>query len=545
MAQASAGRGRVVFLTDGLPDIPGWQSSNPPPRELAAYVEETLALVEAMGQPVLTVALGDEVDRAFLQAISEASQGRYFEAAAALDLPAVYLELLSALQDRSVVDVGQIASPGETKVDIHPYAQQVGFVVVKDPAVEVMFYPPGTGEPLDLTTPGIVAFREPQFEVIVVSDLLPGPWQVALSGSGQADVKAIVINSRLQLDLLSPTHGTACVGQPWFISARLSLIDRAGLPTPLARAEAPATISAQVTLPDGQQTTLTLHDEGNQGQFTAFFDLTNQAGNYQIALLTDATSLKVRRTAEVTARSCPGLALVAPQHGDSIEVLSDQPIVIEAQLAGGEDLLLEEGGVVVLLTDTTGNSVTLALLEKGRGQYQGEFWPETSGPVEIQARLDHAVWQGLHLEGDTEPAWVTISLLPPDPWTRYRVWGWLAAIALGSLALLQLMRWARRPRLEGELIYGPPGEQPDYEPVRGSKVYLKVEEEHLMAGRSRREAQALLRAEGYSQVRVMSYNGVRLMKNNLPVPQAGSLIGPQDVIQLEGLDIRFENYGEE
>ncbi|MCB0166644.1 MAG: VWA domain-containing protein [Anaerolineae bacterium] len=143
MATAPAGKGRVVFLTDGMPYIPAWQSHKPTTAELTDYVEETLELAEEIGQPVLTVALGAQVDQILLQAISQATQGRYFAAATALALPAIYLELLSELQDRVIVGPGQLAAPSETTVDVHPYAQSVGFVIVKDPAVTPSIYPQG------------------------------------------------------------------------------------------------------------------------------------------------------------------------------------------------------------------------------------------------------------------------------------------------------------------------------------------------------------------------------------------------------------------
>lgn len=544
MAEAPAGQGRVVFLTDGLPAIADWPSRDPTPEELAAYVEETLTIAEEIGKPVLAVALGDEIDRAFLQAISQASRGRTFEAATALDLPAVYLEMLSELQDRATVGPGQFTAPGEAVVEVHPYAQSVGFVVVKDLDVESALYAPGANEPLDLTTPGVVVFREAQFDVIIVPDLPSGPWRVALSGSGQADVKAIVIHSRLQLDLLGPAKGAACVGQPWLISARLSLVERDGALNLITGADVSRGLSAQVTLPDGQAETLTLRDEANEGQFTSIFDATSQPGTYQIVLRTNIGGLDTRRTAEVTARACPGLAIVAPQDGASLKVERDQAIAVEVRLIEGEDQPLDEGGVVALVTDAAGNQVALSLADAGGGQYRGEY-RASDGPVEIQARLDDAVWQGLPVQAEAAPVHVTVTLILPNPRERYRKLGWVALAALAVLELLLLRRWLRQPKLDGELVYGRPGTRPDYEPVRGRSAYLKVEDGYLTARRGRRGAQAVLRAERYGDVRLLPLNGAQLTKNNVPVRQEGSLVGPRDVIRLEGLEIRYENYQEE
>jgi hypothetical protein len=545
MAAAPLGRGRVVFMTDGLPAIQEWESRDPTPEELSAYVEETLAIAEEIGEPVLTVALGDEVNRAFLQAISQVTGGRYFQAATALDLPAVYLEMLSELQDRTIVGPGHITAPGETVVDVHPYAQSVAFVIVKNPETTAALYPPNMSEPLDVATPGVIAFRESQFEVIIVPDLPSGPWRAALSGTGQADVKAIIIRSRLQLDLLSPVKGAACIGQPWLISARLSLVERDGQLSPITGADVPASLSAQATLPDGQVETLTLQDEARNGEFTAFFDVANQPGVYQIVLQTSVGGLDTRRTAEITARACPGLAIVTPQGGALLAVDPDEPIPVEVHLVEGEGQPLDEGTVVAMVTDAAGDQMTLLLADAGDGRYRGEYLPSATGLVEIQARLKGAVWQGLPVQAETGPGRMTVTLIPPDPWATYRKLGWVALTAAVVLALLLLIRWVRQPRLDGELVYGPPGTRPNYEPVRGRRVYIKIEDGYLAIRRRGRRAQAMLQAERHGDVRLLPLNSAQLTKNNIPVRQEGSLVGPRDVIRLEGLEIRYEKYQEE
>ncbi len=368
---------------------------------------------------------------------------------------------------------------------------------------------------------------------------------MALSGSGQADVKAIIIRSRLQLDLLGPANGAACAGQPWLLRARLSLVERDGELVPIVGPDAPAHLSAQVTLPDGQMETLTLRDEAQNGEFTAFFDKTDQPGEYQIVLRTTASGLDTRRTAEVTGRACPSLAIVAPQDGVWLQIAPGKEIAIEVRLVEGEGQPLDEGAVVALVTDAAGNPVTLPLADVGGGQYRGEFLPNDSGPIEVQAHLDSAIWQGLPVQAEAEPVHVKVTFIPPDPWERYRVWGWVGVVVLAVLELLLLRRWVRQPKLDGELIYGPPGARPDYEPVRGRSVYLKVEDGYLTVRRSRRRAQAILQAERYGDVRLLPLNGAQLTKNNIPVRQEGSLVGPRDIIQLEGLEIRYEKYQEE
>jgi hypothetical protein len=545
LADTPAGRGRVIFLTDGLPAPAVWESTNPTAEELEAYVAETLRIAKTIGHPVLSVALGDQVDRAFLSSISRTSGGHTFAAVTALDLPAVYLEMLAKLQDRTIVGPGLLTAPAEVELDVHPYARRVGFVVVKDPGVTVDLRAPDAAEPLNLAEPGIAAFREPQFEILVVPDIPAGPWRVVLGGAGRADVKAIIINSRLQLALVSPSGGAACTGTPWPIGARLNLVGDNGGLSPIAALDAPETVKATVSIPDGQVEILNLGRALNTDQYTADFERTDQPGTYAILLQTDAAGLDVRHTTEVAGQACPGLAIVGPPDTAALELRPGQPVTITARLVDGEGQPLDEGHVTALVTDTAGNQNQLPLSDVGRGQFQGEFQPVASGPVEIRVVFEGAVWQGLPVQFETESVRLTVTIVQPDIWHRLRPWLWIVEASLVAIALLLVWHLLRQPKLDGELVFAAPGARPMYEPVRGRDVRFGVEGGLLTIHPGRRGVQALLRAERQGDVRLLPLNGARLTKNHLPVRPAGSLIGPRDVIRLAGLEIQFESYREE
>ncbi|MCI0526874.1 MAG: hypothetical protein L0Y56_05400, partial [Nitrospira sp.] len=548
--------------------IPDWESRDPTLEEVEAYAEEALTIVREIEAPVLAVALGDEIDQGFLRAIS---QGRYLEADTALDLPAVYLDILSNLQDRSIIP-GYNISPNETILDISSYAKKVGFIVVKEsPSVMTTLYPPDTDKPLDLAASGIVHLNEAMFEVIIVPELPPGSWRMALSG-GQADVRAIIISSQLQLDLLTPARGAACAGQPWILSASLNLIGEDGSIKPITEAAAQESLNAEITLPNGQVRTLAMQPMVDD-TFSTTFDDTHQPGAYQIVLKSSTDELAVRLTDDVIAISCPGLEIVTPVDGASLALEPDQEFAIEVHLSWDENTFLDMGHVVALVTTTDGSQVELTLADVGQGQYRGMFRPETTGQFQIQAKLsDDAIWKGLPIQAETKVRIISItqqvptpiptltptptpvpvlptpaSNLSSEPTTNFgQPWTWwvIPIIALGILILLFLWRWIRQPRLEGTLYFGRRGIRPDYLAVKGKAVHLKTEGKYLTTTRSQRGAQVTLRVEPYGDVRLLPRNGMQITKNHIPVPPEGSLVGSRDVIQLEELEIRFENHNE-
>jgi hypothetical protein len=428
--------------------------------------------------------------------------------------------------------------------------------------VTATLYPPGTQTPLAPDTPGVVVLSDPQFDVIVVPDLTAGPWRVALSDAGGADVKAIVIQSRIELELLSPGSEAACVGQPWLISARLLLIERGQEAIPLASSEAPETLSAQVTFPDGQTATLMFRDESNNGEYTGWLHDTDQPGSYEVVLRANVGGLDAQRTVQIRTRVCPVLSVIEPRDGETIETKARQEITITAQLVTSQDLPLDRGKVLVSVTGGAANPVTLRLKDVGQGRYRGRFVPRKSGSYEIRAYLEGAVWQGMPVQAQSEPVRVTLQLPAPLP-TPTLVLGPTPvsepvpkrdpglsvgiALAVGFVVMLALLlrRWARRPRLDGELVFGQPGGRLEYEPIRGQRVYIRVESGYLVAGRRRRGAQALLRVEGPGGALLARVNGGDLTKNNLPVDREGVLVSPSDVIRLAETEFRYQPYEEE
>ncbi len=302
-------RGRIIFLTDGVPDIAAWNGQTPAADVLERYLSDTLEIAERLGLPIFTVGLGSDVDAVFLEAISETTKGRFFAANNSLDLPEVYLAMLSAMQDRTVVGPGPVTAPEEAMVVVHPYAQRVGFVIVKEIGVSVSLYPPDAPDALDVTVSGGRAFTDAQYEVIVLADVVPGTWRVVLDGSGQANVNAIIINSRLQLELADSVSEAACLGRAWELQGRLYLEDENGEQVVVDR-----TFNAEITLPDGTVQTVSMHNTEEDGVHGGTFADTEQTGVYEVVLLAKVSGLDVRQTTEVTARDCPEpTAMPTPQ----------------------------------------------------------------------------------------------------------------------------------------------------------------------------------------------------------------------------------------
>jgi hypothetical protein len=370
---------------------------------------------------------------------------------------------------------------------------------------------------------------------------MPGPWRAVLDGQGRADCKAIVIRSRLQLDAVEPARGAGCAGTTWPIRARLSLVGGQAQLVPVDSTEAPATLAAHVTLPDGQVETLVLQRQGDSFEFAAPFASTAQPGSYQLVLQADVQGLEVRHTARLTAHTCPGLALVAPQPGAPLEIEPGQAITIQARLLNSQGLPLETGRVTAQVQAEGLSPLQVPLAQDGGELYTGHWTPEQSAAIEIHARLQGATWKGLPIRAVAPPIRVDVQLVPPDPWLRWRRRLWMAEGVLCLLAALLLARKLRQPRLSGELMVKRPGERPDYLTVRGPRVYLKVRDGDLSLRRRRWGAQAVLQARPRGEVRLQGLDGVDLTKNNVPVGREGALVGSQDTIRLAGLDVRYEN----
>lgn len=90
-AQADASRRAVVLLSDGLD------------HGSAISREDALAPARTLGVPVYTIGLGEEIDRAFLQELADASRGRFVETPSPDGLSALYQEVAEALRGQYVV----------------------------------------------------------------------------------------------------------------------------------------------------------------------------------------------------------------------------------------------------------------------------------------------------------------------------------------------------------------------------------------------------------------------------------------------------------
>lgn len=100
-AQADTSRRAVVLLSDGLD------------HGSAISREDALAPARTLGVPVYTIGLGEEIDRAFLQELADASRGRFVETPSPDGLAALYQEVAEALRGQYVVtlDASQLSLP--------------------------------------------------------------------------------------------------------------------------------------------------------------------------------------------------------------------------------------------------------------------------------------------------------------------------------------------------------------------------------------------------------------------------------------------------
>ena len=90
-AGAGSGRQAVVLLSDGVDN--GSDSSR----------GDALAVAETMGVPVIAIGLGADIDRAYLEALAEASSGRFAATPSAEGLAQVYQEAAELLRGQYVL----------------------------------------------------------------------------------------------------------------------------------------------------------------------------------------------------------------------------------------------------------------------------------------------------------------------------------------------------------------------------------------------------------------------------------------------------------
>ncbi|HEU0021775.1 MAG TPA: vWA domain-containing protein [Dehalococcoidia bacterium] len=291
----------VVLLSDGEPMLEKWRLELPSGQEVSDYLEQTVEIAEDLGVSILPVSLGTEANQELMEDIARVSLGQSFTAGTALDLPAVYLEILdSYIHGRSIVGPGLVSSPGSYKLPISGLAHKVGFIIVNNSPVTAELIPPGETRALDLLG-GARAYTDERFQVII-PHTLPGngPWQVKLAGDGQAHLQAIILQSRVQIVPVMSTRERLCSGEPWKIGAKLDEGWKTGAVNQLLQG---AVLAGAVTTPDGS-----LHDlamvRSNSGVQKGTFDGTQTPGRYIAVLTTQLDELELSKRLEVQVENC-------------------------------------------------------------------------------------------------------------------------------------------------------------------------------------------------------------------------------------------------
>jgi Mg-chelatase subunit ChlD len=101
----------VIFLTDGKPEIE---------QPYMTYEAETLALIEQIGVPVLSIALTSEAQTTFLKKLTGATDGMVIPAQTASDLLDAYLEVFGQVKDRTVIEPESITASGKIVLNVNP-----------------------------------------------------------------------------------------------------------------------------------------------------------------------------------------------------------------------------------------------------------------------------------------------------------------------------------------------------------------------------------------------------------------------------------------
>ena len=381
----------VVLLTDGKPEIA---------QPYMAYEDETLGVIRNLGLPVLSIALTPGAKTPFLNRVAAETGGAVIPAKTASDLLDAYLEVFGRVKDRTVIGAGTISAPGQAVLNINPslapYLDQVSFIISKPSSVDDRLFGPGNRAITnDLSEVIFAVTEDARFAVVTLAQPAPGDWYFDLSGSGDAQVRAI-LHSRLRLAIDAP-GGLHETGTSLPIVVRLVEEQRNG---EIISILGEADFSALITRPDGAQESLDrFYDDGTHGdqqagdgRYTRLYMNTDQPGTYAIALQGWKGVVPVSRNTYVEAVEFPEIILNAPL--DSYYDIRDTDLLLQIHLEGGDPGILDAGGVIAWVTAPSGNTHEVPLSEAG-GAYSGNFRPVEDGLYIVTFTPQNASYQGL------------------------------------------------------------------------------------------------------------------------------------------------------
>jgi Mg-chelatase subunit ChlD len=389
----------VVFLTDGKPEIP---------KPYSAYEQEALDAARSLGVPVLSIALTSGAQSPFLNRLASETGGRVILANSAADLLDSYLQILGELKDRTVIGVGSTSAPGQAVLPLDPalmpYVDRVSFVVSKPASATASLVAPD-GQVVAIGDPTIsFAIQDRRFVVYTLPHPTSGDWQIALSGSGTVQARAILY-SRLRVNLVSP-QGAFEASQPLPLVVKLVEAQPGQAPVTII---GEASFAAWITRPDGAQDSLDqFYDDGTHGDalagdglYTRLYVNTTQPGTYSLAIRGSKGAVPVAYQAQIYGVAFPLPVLDQPLL-PRYDIRADT-VPLQLHLAGAAVNELDQGDFVAVVTTPGGVSVMVPLTSAS-GVYSGAYLPTENGVYQVRFAPVDAAFQGLPYQHSLETA---------------------------------------------------------------------------------------------------------------------------------------------
>jgi len=380
----------IIFLTDGHPEISNSYTS---------YEQEALNAAKNLGNPILSVALTTGGQSTFLNQVANESDGQVIFANSAADLLDIYLQILGNLKDRTVIGTGSVSAPDKVSLPLDPslmpYVDRVSFVVSKPATASARLIAPG-GQTIPSDDPSIeFSIQDQRFVVNTLQQPASGDWNIELTGTGEAQVRAILY-SRLRVRLVSPA-GSFETGQPLPIVVKLVEEQPGQVPVTII---GEASFSALITLPNGSQDSLDqFYDDGTHGDvtagdglFTRLYVNTNQSGTYQVKIQGYKGAIPVVYQTQIQGIDFPMPILDQP----TLKYYDIRTNAIPLQIHLSDTVVneLDRGSMIAAITKPDGNFETVVLENTGNS-YTGAFLPAQDGLYTIRFEPKDATYQGL------------------------------------------------------------------------------------------------------------------------------------------------------
>lgn len=380
----------VIFLTDGKPEVP---------HPYDTYEDDALKVAKSLGVPVYAIALTNQGQTAFLNQVASQTNGKVISARTANDLLDSYLQILGDLKDRTVIGEGVVRSPELVTINLDPalipYVNKVTFIVSKETGITAKLVSPDGNEVIP--SQSMVDFSvssDPGFAAYTITNPASGNWQFNLSGSGNAQIRAI-LHSRLRTRIISPA-GLLETNQPMLIVVNLVEEQPDG---PIVKIVGDASFSANLILPDGSIQSLdAFYDDGSHGDkvagdgnFSREFVETSQPGTYRISVQGYKGVVPVTSATRIEAVPFP--KIVVDQPNDQKYEIRSNKIPLQIHLDGNNTTGFE-GGFNAQVTPPSGQRFDIPIIY-GKESFSGEFAPVESGTYKIEFRPVNAFYEGL------------------------------------------------------------------------------------------------------------------------------------------------------